>query len=191
MKGTYIFLADGFEMTEALATLDVLRRAGINVKTVSISDDPFVTSSHNVTVGPDLLYSEFEAFMVKEGTTSADVMIFPGGMPGTKNLAAHKELMSLMQEHYLAGGSVAAICAAPGLVATKLPNLEGKAMTCYDGFEKNLEEKGAMYVKMPAVTDGNLITGRGAGTAIDFGLAIIAHVKGEDTAKAVKASIML
>ena len=99
--------------------------------------------------------------------------------------------MALMVKHYEDGGSVAAICAAPGLVASQLPGLEGMKFTCYDGFQEHMLAKGAEYVKAPAVVCGNLITGRGAGTAIDFGLAILGHVVGEETAEKVKHSIMI
>lgn len=191
MKGSYIFLANGFEETEALATLDVLRRGGLDVKTVSIHADKYVTGSHKISVIADMTYGEFKANVEFDGTDETDLMVFPGGMPGTKRLAENSELINLMRLHYLEGGTVAAICAAPGLVASQLPNIAGKKFTCFDGFEEAPTAKGAVYVKAPAVTDGNLITGRGAGCAIDFGLAILAHVSGEEAAATVKHSMML
>jgi len=191
MKGAFVFLADGFEETEALATLDVLRRGGLEVSTVSIDEEGLVTSSHGVTVAVDKTWSDFMLDARMGGTTKEDLLVFPGGMPGTKNLAGFDLLMDLMVKHYEEGGSVAAICAAPGLVASKLPGLEGKKFTCYDGFQEHMLAKGAEYVKAPAVVDGNLITGRGAGTAIDFGLAILGHVVSEETAAKVRQSIML
>ena len=109
MKGVYIFLANGFEDIEALATLDVLRRGGVDVKTVSIHKDKFVTSSHKVTVQADLTYGEFKANVEFDGTDVKDVIIFPGGMPGTKNLAQSPELINFMRLHYAEGGTVAAI----------------------------------------------------------------------------------
>ncbi len=118
-------------------------------------------------------------------------MVFPGGMPGTKNLASDAELMALMKEHYRAGGSVAAICAAPGLVVSQLDGIEGKKFTCFDGFESYMEAKGAVYVKAPAVVDGNLITGRGAGCAVDFGLAVLSRIKGENAVAQVRRGMML
>ncbi|MCQ2146038.1 MAG: DJ-1/PfpI family protein [Bacteroidales bacterium] len=191
MKGSYIFLANGFEETEALATLDVLRRGGLDVKTVSIHADKYVTGSHKISVVADMTYGEFKANVEFDGTDETDLMIFPGGMPGTKRLAENSELINLMRLHFLEGGTVAAICAAPGLVASQLPNLAGRKFTCFDGFEDAPIAKGAEYVKAPAVADGNLITGRGAGCAIDFGLAILAHVNGEEAAATVKHSMML
>ena len=191
MKGTYVFLADGFEISEALTTVNMLRRGGINVKTVSIYDDRIVTSSNWIPIIADMAFGEFKASTSFGPCLPSDVMIFPGGMPGSANLAAFGKLMDIMQQHYTEGGTVAAICAAPAVVLTLLPDLEGKKMTCYDGFEAELTAKGAEYVKEGVVTDGNMITGRGPGWAVEFGLAILAHVKGQETADKVKAGLML
>lgn len=191
MKGVYIFLANGFEEIEALATLDVLRRGGVDVKTVSVLYDKFVTGSHKTTVVADMTYGEFKAEVQLDGTDQSDVMIFPGGMPGTKNLAENGEIINFMRLHYAEGGAVAAICAAPGLVVSQLPSLQGKHFTCFDGFEDAPVARGGIYEQKPAVRDGNLITGRGAGCAVEFGLAILAHLKGEEAAAAVRHSLML
>ena len=112
-------------------------------------------------------------------------------MPGTKVLAEDEELMDMMKEHYKWDGIVAAICAAPGLVASQLEGLEGKKFTCYDGFEEKMLAKGAVYVKAPVVTDGKLITGRSAAYAIDFGLAILEKMRGPEKAAEVKAALLL
>lgn len=191
MKGVYIFLANGFEEIEALATLDVLRRGGVDVKTVSVLYDKFVTGSHKTTVVADMTYGEFKAEVQLDGTDESDVMIFPGGMPGTRNLAENGEIINFMRLHYAEGGAVAAICAAPGLVVSQLPSLQGKHFTCFDGFEDAPVARGGIYEKKPAVRDGNLITGRGAGCAVEFGLAILAHLKGEEASAAVRHSLML
>lgn len=191
MKGVYIFLANGFEEIEALATLDVLRRGGVDVKTVSVLYDKFVTGSHKTTVVADMTYREFKAEVQLDGTDESDVMIFPGGMPGTRNLAENGEIINFMRLHYAEGGAVAAICAAPGLVVSQLPSLQGKHFTCFDGFEDAPVARGGIYERKPAVRDGNLITGRGAGCAVEFGLAILAHLKGEEAAAAVRHSLML
>lgn len=191
MKGVYIFLANGFEEIEALATLDVLRRGGVDVKTVSVLYDKFVTGSHKTTVVADMTYGEFKAEVQLDGTDESDVMIFPGGMPGTRNLAENGEIINFMRLHYAEGGAVAAICAAPGLVVSQLPSLQGKHFTCFDGFEDAPVARGGIYEQKPAVRDGNLITGRGAGCAVEFGLAILAHLKGEEAAAAVSHSLML
>ena len=189
MKGVYIFLADGFEDVEALATNDVLRRGGVDTTLVALTDVPFVESSHGVTLGADAFLPEIDTDHA--GTTAADVMIFPGGMPGSKNLAADKALMALMRKCYDAGGVVAAICAAPGLVAAQLDDVAGKRFTCFDGFQDPMIAKGAVFTPESAVVDGRLVTGRGAGHAVNFGLAILGVLKGEETVQRVKAGLML
>lgn len=191
MKGTYIFLADGFEISEALTTVNMLRRGGVNVKTVSIYDDRIVTSSNRIPVIADMAFGEFRASTSFGPCLKTDVMIFPGGMPGSSNLAAFSKLMDIMKQHYAEGGTLAAICAAPSVVLGHLPDLEGKKMTCYDGFEEALTAKGAEYVKEGVVVDGNMITGRGPGWAVEFGLAILSHIKGQEIADKVKAGLML
>ena len=177
MKGIYIFLADGFEDVEALGTNDVLRRAGLRSELVAIGEEPFVCSSHGVTVGTDSCLQFMD--VSHEGTTEKDVLIFPGGMPGTRNLAACKPLMKLMQDHYDAGGTVACICAAPGLVLTQLKGIEGSTATCFDGFEKELEAASVKFEPRAAITCGRVITGRSAGHALAFGLEIVAKVRPE------------
>ncbi len=191
MKGTYIFLADGFEISEALTTVNMLRRGGVNVKTVSIYDDRIVTSSNRIPVVADMAFGEFKASTTFGPCLPSDVMIFPGGMPGSANLAAFGKLMDIMKQHYAEGGIVAAICAAPSVVLTLLPEISGKKMTCYDGFEEAIASKGAEYVKEGVVKDGNMITGRGPGWAQEFGLTILAHIKGEEIAEKVKTGLML
>ena len=191
MKGVYIFLAEGFEDMEAVATRDVLLRGGVDVKTVSVTEDRSVTSSHGLTVQADLVRSEFEASLNKVKVGKGDFMIFPGGMPGTKNLAADKDLMDLMKNQYVLGCTVAAICAAPGLVASQLNPLYGKKFTCFEGFQDKMVRKGAVYTPESAVVDGRLITGRGAGHAVNFGLAILRHLKGAEAAEKVKEGLML
>lgn len=177
MKGVNIFLADGFEDMEALATNDILRRAGIKVNLVSIDELPFVRSSHGITVSADALLDDLDPSA--DGVDGTDVMIFPGGMPGSKNLAACGKLMAMMQEHYDAGGSVAAICAAPGLVLGQLRNLDGVRFTCFDGFEAVPVSKGAVFEPKPAVTCGRIITGRSAGHAVAFALEIVRNLAPE------------
>lgn len=184
----FIFLADGFEDMEALGTRDVLHRGGVEVWTVSLIEDWQVDSSHGVTVIADMSWPDF---CTDIEVAPEDVLVFPGGMPGSKNLAAKDDLMDLMKAHYAAGGYVAAICAAPGLVLSQLDKLEGKRFTCFDGFQEALIAKGAVYVKEPAVTDGTMITGRGAGHAIAFGLAILEALKGPEAVAKVRSGLML
>ncbi len=184
-----MFLADGFEDIEALATNDVLRRGGVPVNLISISDEPFVCSSHGVTIGVECSIRDMD--FDHSGTTARDVMIFPGGMPGTKNLASCKQLVKAMQAHYDAGGTVAAICAAPGLVLGQLKDLEGVEFTCFDGFEDGPVSKGAVFTPKPAVTYGRIITGRSAGHAIAFGRAVLERVQGEPAAAKVDYAMHL
>ena len=184
MEGVYMFLADGFEDMEAIATRDVLLRGGVDVQTVSITDDPFVTSSHGITVSVDLTRDDFNDDLPA-------MMIFPGGMPGTKNLAADRALMALMRKCYTHGGIIAAICAAPGLVVSQLDDVSGKRFTCFEGFQDAMIAKGAVFTPESAVVDGRLITGRGAGHAVNFGLAILEELKGKETADRVRAGLML
>lgn len=182
-------MADGFEDTEAIAPLDVMRRAGLEVKTVSMNEDRLVTSSRGVPMFADEIFKDI--CKDAKGAGPADVMVFPGGMPGTKHLAENRDLIELMKRHYAEGGIVAAICAAPGLVASQLPDLKGIKFTCFDGFEGALIAKGAEYVKAPAVSDGNLITGRGAGCAIEFGCEIVKKLKGSAAVSKVRHGMML
>ena len=190
MKGVNIFLADGFEDMEALGTLDVLRRAGIEAKTVSVTTDPVVTSSHGVSVFVDEILEDIPCDAATSGPE--DVMIFPGGMPGSKALGSHSGLIALMNSHYAAGGTVAAICAAPGLVLSQLEGIEGKRFTCFDGFEQYLIDAGAVHLPGEGtVTDGRVITGRGAGQAVNFGLAIVRFLKGEEAAAKVGSDLKI
>ncbi len=193
MKGAYIFFADGFEDMEAVGTVDVLRRGGLEIKLVSINDYNTVRSSRGIPMVTDLTWTAFlkEQKRASGKTAKDDLMIFPGGMPGTRNLAADAPLMDLMKKHFAEGGTVAAICAAPGLVASQLDGVEGRHFTCFDGFEDYMIAKGAKYEKKPAVVDGNLITGRGAGCAVAFGLAILGELRGEEAVREVRHGLML
>ena len=191
MKGVNIFLADGFEDVEALATNDVLRRGGVDTRLVALTDDAMVESSRGVLVLADSFLPELDTD--HEGTTADDVMIFPGGMPGSKHLAACTPLIELMRAHYAAGGTVAAICAAPGLVLSQLgPEvLAGVEFTCFDGCEEATVSAGARFTPAPAVRSGRIITGRSAGHSVAFGLEILRGLKGDDTAARVAHSLYL
>ena len=191
MKGVNIFLADGFEDVEALATNDVLRRGGVATRLVALTDDPQVESSHGILVTADAFLPELDAR--HEGTTADDVMIFPGGMPGSRHLAACTPLIRLMQEHYAAGGTVAAICAAPGLVLSQLgPDvLAGVDFTCFEGFQDELLAQGARYTPAPAVRAGRIVTGRSAGHAVAFGLEILRGLAGDAAADKVRHALYL
>ena len=191
MKGVYIFLADGFEDVEALATCDVLRRGGVDVTLVALTDDPQVESSHGILVTAEAFLPELDADHT--GTSAQDVMIFPGGMPGSRSLASCTPLIKLMREHYAAGGTVAAICAAPGLVLSQLrpEDLQGVHFTCFEGFQEALQAAGATYTPAPAVRAGRIVTGRSAGHAVAFALEILRGIKGQAVADQVRHALYL
>lgn len=189
MKGVRIFIADGFEDMEALAVCDVLRRGGVEVELTAIDDVPSVLSSHGVAVSPDSYLSGLGG--VDGPVCDKDMMIFPGGMPGSKKLAGCEELIRLMKEHYDEGGAVAAICAAPGLVLSQLDGLEGLKFTCFDGFEDALIAKGGVFTAQPYEVCGRVITGRSAGHAPAFGLAILEYLRGAQATSEVRHALYL
>lgn len=180
MSRVCIFFATGYEEIEALTVVDILRRAGIETDMVSIMDEKKVTSSHNVTVEMDKLFEEVDFKTV-------DMLVLPGGMPGTKNLEAFEPLMDKVDEFYNNGKYVAAICAAPSILGHR-GMLKGKTACSYPSFESHLE--GAEVSKKAAVVDGNIITGRGMGAAIPFALAILNELKGSETAQSMKETIV-
>lgn len=180
MKKAFLFLADGVEECEALITVDILRRAGVDVTTVSINGSKQIKSSHNII---------FMADSVFEDTDFADgnMFILPGGGVGTQNLKAHEGLKKLIFDSDLRKKYIAAICAAPSFLGSINLLLEKKA-TCYPGFEKEL--KGAIYRKDKVVVDGNIITSRGLGTAVDFGLKLAEILMGKDVSKKIAEGII-
>ncbi len=165
MAKTAIFLADGFEEIEALTVVDLLRRAGIEITTTSIMGRKEVTGSHNITVIADELFDNIDF-------NALDMLILPGGQPGTTNLYNFEPLKDRILEFDKEGKMLCAICAAP-TVYGKMGLLTGKKACCYPGCEVDL--KGADVQTTPVTVDGHFITSRGMGTAIDFGLAIINH----------------
>ncbi len=171
----YLLLADGFEEVEALTPLDLLRRAGRDVLTVSITGDRAVRGAHGITVLADLSAEEL--------TDPCDEMlVLPGGMPGTRNLDASPLTDRLLKEVLALGGHVAAICAAP-LILGKRGLLEGKRATCYPGFEAELH--GATCLSVPFVTDGNITTATGAGAAVPFGGELVRVLCGDEAAESL------
>ncbi|MBO4558146.1 MAG: DJ-1/PfpI family protein [Bacteroidales bacterium] len=184
MKGTFIFLADGFEEVEAIATLDILRRGGVDVRTVSIYDNSLVEGAHGLQLISDLCWEDFEE-IEDDGAAANDFLIFPGGMPGAKNLAEFEPLMEVLRRHWEAGGGVAAICASPAVVLAPTGLFAACEMTCYDGFEGTLEEAGIHHTAVGSLVNGRLVTGRGPGYAADFALDVLASIKDRETAAAV------
>ncbi len=192
MNTNYLFLAEGYEIAEAMCPVDMMTRGGLQVKTVSITEERTVKSSHGIGIVADLSWSEFMKEISAQEIDGEGVLAFPGGMPGSINLSEKKELIEIAQRHFDKGGITAAICAAPSVVLGKLDGLKGRRMCCYAGFENALEDKGAVVgTKDGVVIDRNLITSRGAGHAIAFGLAIVAAAAGQDKAERVAKAIML
>ncbi|HRG03502.1 MAG TPA: DJ-1/PfpI family protein [Paludibacteraceae bacterium] len=181
MKKVFIFLADGFEEIEAIAPIDILRRAELDVVTVSISDSKTVTGAHGIKVEADQLFTE---------TTFGenDYYVLPGGYDGMLNLSAHQGVNELLKKQHSEGKKLAAICASPSVLG-KLGILEGKEAICYPGFEGKLT--GAVISKKSVVEDGNVITGKGPGVAVQFALKIVESLKGKETASQVSDSLML
>lgn len=173
-------MADGFEEIEALAVVDMLRRAAMPVSMVSITDEFDVQGAHGVTIIADEVISEADF-------TDAEWLILPGGMPGSANLASCAPLVAMLKAHNEAGGKIAAICAAP-MVLGENGILEGKNATCYPGFEEHL--KGANYTATQVERDGNIVTGNGPAQAIMFAAAIIEKSLGEATAKRILEGMM-
>lgn len=173
MKTSYVFLADGFEEIEAMAPVDVMRRAGMNVVTVSITDSQTVTGAHGVKVNADKLFKELTF-------DDAEWLVCPGGMPGAKNLAEYQPLTDLLVAHFDAGKKVAAICASPALVLAPLGLLDSKAATCYPGMESNCSK--STMLDQYVVTDGNVVTGQGPAAAIEFGLTLVSITLGNAAA---------
>lgn len=182
MKTSFLFLADGFEEIEALTAVDVLRRAEIPVKTVSISESLQVKGAHGITVKADLLY---------DNTTLANPkwLILPGGMPGAENLYEFAPLQGLLERHNAEGGKIAAICAAPGVVLGQLGLLKDKKATCYPGFESKMH--GAAPQDAPVVVDGNIVTGNGPSNALLWALNIVRETIGEQEAVKVANGMLL
>ena len=165
----YVFLATGFEDIEAIAPVDIMRRAGLKVQTVSITGEKVVQSAHGVGITSDILLSEVDF-------QQADMLVLPGGLPGSTNLDACQPLTQAIKRHFEEGGTIAAICAAP-LVFGHLGLLEGRRATCYPGVEREL--KGADYTAAIVEQDGNIITGKGPAAAFEFGYTIVDFFLGE------------
>jgi DJ-1 family protein len=180
MKKIFLFLANGFEEIEAIATVDVLRRGEIGVTTVSISDKKEVTGAHNVTVLADVLFNETN---FNEG----DMLVLPGGMPGASNLNEHEGLKQLLLKYNAEGKLITAICAAP-LVLGGLGLLKDKRATCYPSFEPTLT--GATHVEDGVVVDGNITTGKGPGFTIDFALTLVQQLQGKGMADEVAGGML-
>ncbi len=180
MAKVYEFLANGFEDIEALAPVDILRRGGVEVVTVSVADTKHVETAHGITVIADKHISEID-------TADADLLILPGGMPGTSNLLECQPLCEALIKQNEAGKNIAAICAAP-MILGKLGILNGKRATCYPGFESHLE--GVDYTAELVTVDGNITTGRGPGAAMAFGYQLLSLFVTADAVEQLKEGMI-
>jgi len=179
MAKVYIFLANGYEEIEGLTVVDLLRRAGIETIMVSVTGDLFVTGAHHIVSKTDILFEESDY-------VDADMLVLPGGMPGTTNLLEHKGLDTLLREFHSKGKKLAAICAAPKVLGNK-GLLKGVKVTCFPGSEEGLI--GAHIVNADVAVDGNFITSKAMGTAIDFSLALISALSSKEEASRIAQSI--
>ena len=182
MKKAAVLFAEGYEEVEALCVVDVLRRANVDARMLSIEGKCEVTSSHGVTIKMDGMFNNIEDL------TDVDALVLPGGMPGTVHLRENSNVLEAVKKLYEDGKIVAAICAAPTVLG-KAGVLNDKKATCHPGHEDGLT--GAKVVYEPVVKDGTIITSRGAGTALAFGLALLEDLIDEETAKKIKNGLVL
>lgn len=174
-----VFLANGFEETEAVAPIDILRRNGQNVVTVGIGEE-VITSSHGITVVPNVTEADMSLM------TDIDMIVLPGGMPGTLNLEKSRTVQDTIDYCAANGKFIGAICAAPSILGKK-GLLKGKKATCFPGFEEFLE--GADFTGEPVEKDGNIITARGAGVAVEFGLKLVEALSGKPASDKIRESM--
>lgn len=180
-KKVCVFLADGFEEIEGLTVVDLLRRAGVRVTTVSIMGRTTIHGAHQIDVQADEVFEEIKSY------DEYDMLVLPGGMPGTLHLKEHQGLGETLKQFYAQKKWIAAICAAP-IVFGKYGFLQGKKVTSYPGFEEELA--GATYVNDAVVVSDFVVTSRGMGTAIPFSLALIETLLGEEKATEIGKSII-
>ena len=180
MKHACVFLADGFEEIECLTVVDILRRAGVEVTTVSVKEDKAVTGRSDITVFADKTFGETDF-------SDTDLLVLPGGMPGTTNLRDYAPLTELLQRFHREEKLLAAICAAP-MVLGGMGFLKGRKATIYPGMEEHLV--GAEASTDRVVTDGHITTSRGMGTAIAFSLSLTEQLLGKEKAEEIRTSIV-
>ena len=180
MSKVCVFFGTGFEEIEALTVVDILRRQGIDTKMVSIMGDRTVMGSHEIPVLTDMVLEEVDFGEV-------DMLVLPGGLGGTKNLETCGPLMEQVDAFVAEGKAVGAICAAPTILGHR-GHLKGKKAICYPGMEDQLE--GAVICFEPAVQDGNIITGRGMGCSIAFGLLLLQYLTDSKTSRAIAEKIV-
>ena len=180
MSKVFVFIAEGFEEIEALSVVDFLRRAEIEVSMVSVTDKINVTGAHGISVNTDMTFDEIK--------DEADILVLPGGMPGTINLKNHEGLKNLLLKYNSEGRRIAAICAAPTVLGF-YGILNGHKAVCYPGMEEGLNTDFAGDYKV--VTDGNITTSKGPGTAVWFALELIELLKGKEVREKIRKSLVL
>ena len=180
MAKVYEFLADGFEEVEGLGPVDVLRRGGVDIKTVSVTGSEMVSTSHGVTVKADLLFEDVDF-------ADADLLMMPGGLPGSTTLDAHEGLHRVLNAHNEAGKLIGAICAAP-MVLGRMGLLKGRRATCYPGFEEYLE--GAEYTHELCTVDGNITTGEGPAATFPYAYKLLEALTDKKTADGIADGMM-
>lgn len=180
MKKVCVFLADGFEEIEGLTVVDILRRAGVETEMVSIMGRKEIQGAHGIVVEADSLFEE-------ASMAEADLLVLPGGMPGTLHLKAHEGLRKMLCNFDREGKPIAAICAAPSILSG-LGMLKGRKACAYPSFEEELDC--AQVLREPVVTDGHITTGRGMGAAIPFALKLTVLLCGEKKAEEIREAIV-
>lgn len=180
MSKIAVFFATGYEEIEALTVVDLCRRAGIAVDMVSVTGEAEVTGSHGICV-------KMDTCLDKVVFDELDMIVLPGGMPGTKNLEACEMLMKELDSFHESGKPISAICAAPSIFGHR-GYLQGKAACCYPGFESHLE--GAKASENPVEVSGHITTSKGLGTAIPFALAIVERFCGSEKAEELAKSVI-
>lgn len=181
MKSIAVQLAPGFEEIEAITIIDVLRRANLDVTTISMTDNLTVVGSHNIPIIADKLFDEVDY-------SEMDMLILPGGIPGASHLDNHSGLRDQILDFNKHNKMLGAICAAP-LVFGHLNLLNGKQAVCYPGLEKEL--KGAIISKEPTVLSDNIITGRGVGATLQFSLKIVETLVSKEKANSLAEAMLV
>ena len=182
MSRVTALMASGYEETELIAVVDILRRAKVEVRMVSVTGERAVTGNHGISILTDRLLEE-------EDLSESDVLFLPGGVPGVPNLTAHEGVIAALKAHHAAGKRIAAICAAPSIPG-KLGMFAGRKFTCHAGWEKDVDGVGgACFVPDEIVTDELFSTSRGVGTAVDFGLELARLLTDQETADRIRTDI--
>ena len=180
MSTAVVILADSFEEIEAITQIDVLRRAGVEVTVAGLAEG-IATGAHGVGVATDLPLAKLDF--------EPDLVVLPGGMPGAERLGASKNVVGLLEKQNAAGRMIGAICAAPAFAPVAAGVLEGKRATCYPSFESRFSE-GTTAVEDRVAIDGNVVTSRGPGTALEFALALVDQLVGSAKAEELRAAML-